>query len=78
VWLNGVKILNDAAVHASAYTNILQISEYPGTVGEDNYIDDLLVRNWTAPEPTWTSWGDESAESKTVISNAIISNAIIQ
>ncbi len=26
---------------------------------EDYYIDDLIVRNWTANEPTWESWGNE-------------------
>lgn len=28
------------------------------TVGNDCWFDDIIVRNWTATEPTWTSWGD--------------------
>jgi hypothetical protein len=59
-------------------SNAINFSFWESYSAGDYYIDWAFVRNYVSPEPTWTSWGDESAESKTVISNAIISNAIIQ
>ncbi len=31
--------------------------------GQDSWIDDFIVRNWTLNEPTWSSFGSEEAEA---------------
>ena len=63
VWLNGVKIKDDADI---SYTNNLIANaiillQSIGIAGTNSYIDNFIVRNWRATEPTWGSWGNEES-----------------
>jgi hypothetical protein len=51
---NGVSMQTGATA-----TNKLDLNEYPGTVGMDTYIDDVIVRNFISPEPMFGTWGAE-------------------
>ena len=59
IWYNGACIKTAAEMCDS---NILQdvIRPYNGkTIGADMWLDDLIVRKYASPEPTWGTWGAE-------------------
>lgn len=58
MWRNGTKIKTGAVMQTSAgYTNLCGVESGELTPGDDFYIDDFIIRNWTANEPTWGTWG---------------------
>lgn len=71
VYLDGVKKgenLNMQTTGAVANLVCLQ------TNGDITYVDSLLIRKWTANEPTWGAWGDwETGGGITVVRNKLIS-----
>lgn len=58
LWLDGVEIETDVPMFTSTGTvNILRIVG-AGTADYDTWIDNFIVRNWTANEPTFGTPGD--------------------
>jgi len=43
----------------SAYNGLFYMIGQNNNAGEDDWVDNFLVRNWTANEPTWSSFGSE-------------------
>ncbi len=46
--------------------NLIHISNEDGNAGNDVYIDNLIVRKWTASPPTFSYWGSEIGEPDSV------------
>jgi hypothetical protein len=59
LYFNNACIASGATIHAySAFKN--QFVLYSGaSAGNDTWIDDLIVRKYANPEPTWGTWGAE-------------------
>ena len=71
--LNGVSISDDTPMRSLADNEHLLQFQGEDTNGVDTWIDDIIIRNWCDPEPTWGAWGDE--ESYTIeITNTPSSN----
>ncbi len=61
IYLNGVLAKAGAAMYAAAGdNNIATILNYAPTNGLDMWVDNVIIRKWTATEPTWGSWGAEN------------------
>lgn len=54
---------------------LLSQGEYSSGAGGDSYFDFVLVRKYVSPEPTWGSWGGQTAQ-KTFMVNAILINQV--
>lgn len=63
-YLNDSKIQDDADMEVDS--DMSDVFEFFGenTAGQDTWIDNVIVRKYASPEPTWCSWGEE--ESYTV------------
>jgi len=56
-WWNGSRIKDGATMYTSAGSN--GVFGIYSSAGGNIWIDDFIVRKWTATEPTWGSWGSE-------------------
>lgn len=62
IWYNGTKVKDNAAMYTAGWVPSLAYlrGAFAGQTGYDDWIDDFIVRNWTANEPTWGTWGAEA------------------
>jgi hypothetical protein len=58
---NDTPIKTGAVMYATGAKNGLIALSTGDAVGNDTYIDNVLVRNWRATEPAWGSWGSQEA-----------------
>jgi hypothetical protein len=61
VWLNGTKIVANANWHQD-YAGSNGIITFGGN-NSSMWLDDVIVRNFRATEPSWGSWGNEEVPS---------------
>ncbi|NTW31414.1 MAG: DUF2341 domain-containing protein [Bacteroidetes bacterium] len=59
-WIkNDISILNNGNMSTNSSAQNLAWLYNALSAGNDTYIDNFIVRNWVATEPTWGSWGSE-------------------
>jgi|GEM_PF-2588280 len=59
IWLNGSRISDNTDMwENSLFSNVVGFTGGL-TAGADTWIDDFMVRKWTAGEPAWNSFGTE-------------------
>jgi hypothetical protein len=60
LWFEGVCIVTGAELNTSAEEqDVLRFYCDGAGTGADSWIDDLIVRKYASPEPTWGAWGAE-------------------
>jgi photosystem II stability/assembly factor-like uncharacterized protein len=61
--LNSVVAKDNAAIRVfSSFNGKIYFLTDETTAGRDVYLDNVIVRNWRAVEPTWGAWGEEEEE----------------
>jgi hypothetical protein len=62
--INGGAAATGLGMNSDAYSNgLITVANQQSGAGDDYWIDDIFVRNWTANEPTWGAWGAEQSAS---------------
>jgi len=58
LWFEGAKIVNDASINYASVI-VANAIRFSVTAGDYGWIDDVIVRKWTANEPAFSSAGSE-------------------
>jgi len=74
VVLNDAVVVNNGGMQADTTANgiVEALIDQNGGAGNDNYIDNFIIRKYAAPEPTWGTWGSqETALGTPTVTNGV-------
>ena len=64
IWFNGACIKSGAIMqNFGTSQDCIRCVNGTGSSGPDFWVDDLIVRKYASPEPTWGTWGEEELDA---------------